>query len=108
MLIEETFINQTKGYRFGESGPIESGIDDIGELFRSLQREYGRCVSKVYVDKDGGPGPIPVGWVFEKLMPYEDDSTDFYTREVWVTCLERADEVTRKRFPLDISKRRSV
>jgi hypothetical protein len=84
--IDETYINRDRGYRFGETGVYETFTDNRGKLFRSLQKEYGRCTSKVYVD---GPPTRAVGWVFEKKCRYEDARgnapDDFYTREVWVT-----------------------
>jgi hypothetical protein len=90
MLVSETFVNQTKGYQFGESEPYEPYTDNAGEFFREMQKEYGRCVSSVYVDSPDGP-PIKVGWVFEKTMQYEDarSKNDTYIREVWVTLYER-------------------
>lgn len=93
--IEETYINQTKGYQFGSTGVYETWTDDKGKLFRSLQKEYGRCVSRVYRDTDEGTKSI--GWVFEKRMEYDDGpypryddygnrvKPDTYVREVWVT-----------------------
>lgn len=88
MYISETFVNETKGYRFGETGPFEAWTDDKGKLFRSLRQEYGRCTGRVYVDTDGKTKPV--GWVFEKRMKYEDArgndrEQDYYTRSVWVT-----------------------
>lgn len=107
MLIRESFTNETKGYRFGDSEPYEPYTDNIGKLFRSLSKEYGRCKSAVYIDKKDG-GRIKVGWYFEKRMRYEDarDSwpkkDQFYVRGVWVELLERKDEVTRESFPLEL------
>ena len=92
--IQEEFFNATKGYRFSQSAPYETAFDDTGKLFRSLQSEYGRCVSRVYVGTKTGTKRI--GWVFEKRMRYED-SKGHYTREVWVTVLDKADTVTRER-----------
>jgi len=68
MLIQETFTNETDGYNFGESEPYEPYTDDIGKLFKSFQREYGRCTSKMYVDTPEGTKAI--GWVFTKRMQY--------------------------------------
>lgn len=86
--IQETFVNQTKGYQFGDSPVHETFTDDRGKLFRSLQQEYGRCASKVYRDRPNKP-PMCIGWVFEKRMQYEDARDNrpdsFYIREVWVT-----------------------
>jgi hypothetical protein len=88
LYIQESFINKTEGYRFGDSDVYETFTDDRGELYRSLQKEYGRCVSKIYVDRtDGGP-PKAIGWVFEGRARYEDTG-ERYLREVWVTLHER-------------------
>lgn len=85
--IQETFVNETAGYRFGETEPYEPFTDDLGKLFRNLQAEYGRCTGKVYTDSKDGVKAI--GWVFEKRMKYEDARTnkpeDYYLCSVWVT-----------------------
>lgn len=87
LYIRETYINETKGYQFGDANWFEAWTDDLGKLFKSLQKEYGRCVSKMYRDREGKP-PLQVGWVFQKTMEYEDNfrrgKRDTYTREVWV------------------------
>ena len=80
--VRETFINETKGYRFGDGDWYETYTDDRGRLFRDMQKEYGRCVSKMYIDIENSP-PRQVGWVFSKKMQYED-TKEFYVREVWV------------------------
>jgi hypothetical protein len=94
MLISETFVNVTEGYRFSEGEQYEPFTDDVGELFRNLRSEYGRCVSSIYVDVDGGP-PKRVGWVFQKRDRYED-TRETYLREVWVTLHDAKDTVTRQ------------
>lgn len=83
LLVSETFINATKGYRFGDAEPYEPWTDDLSRLFNDYRKEYG-APSKVYVDgKDGGA--VHVGWCFTKRVPYEDDAKQFYQREVWVS-----------------------
>jgi len=86
LLISEVYINATKNVRFGESPVFESFTDDAGKLFKALQKEYGRCTSKVYVDTKEGTKTI--GWVFQGRQRYED-SKEIYLREVWVTRHER-------------------
>ena len=87
--IQEEFVNETKNQRFSNGPWIDTDCSEIGELFRRLSREYGRCISKIYVDKMSGP-PMQVGWVFEKRMEYDDahrirDKADrTYIRHVWV------------------------
>lgn len=84
--IQESFMNETKGYRFGDGPWIDSECETVGELFRNLSREYGRCISKMYV----GEGQ-QVGWVFEKRCEYDDayrinDKKErTYIRHVWVS-----------------------
>jgi hypothetical protein len=48
----------------GDSGQFETWSDVPGKLFRALQKEYGKCVSYVYLSTP--KGDQPVGWVFEK------------------------------------------
>lgn len=86
--IRETYVNETKGHQFGQSEVMDAYADTVGELFRDMQEEFGRCISKMYRDVAGRP-PIQVGWVFQKRMVYEDarrpyTENDYYLREVWV------------------------
>jgi hypothetical protein len=94
LLIRESFLNQTKGYHFGESEWYEPYNDTRGSLYRTLQKEYGRCESKMYTDSPSGTKEI--GWVFSKRMLYEDarrpyNDSDYYIREVWVEVREVID-----------------
>lgn len=88
MLVSETYINKTEGHIFSESEVYEPWTDNTGKLFRSMQAEYGRCVSSVYIDGPNNGLPIKIGWVFEKTMQYEN-SPDTYVREVWITLYDR-------------------
>jgi len=94
LYVQESFVNATKGYRFGDTDVTETDCETSGELYRIMQREYGRCDSKIYIN--GDDGPIPVGWVFIKRVEYED-SSETYLREVWVTVYDAPDTVTRER-----------
>lgn len=82
MFIIETHVNDTEN-RF-ISGPFhtETFTDNIGELFQSLQKEYGRCVSKMYRDLKDGSTQV-IGWVFSKQRQYED-CRETYQHTVWV------------------------
>jgi hypothetical protein len=93
MLISETWLDADKGWQLGESDPYEPYTDDTGTLFRALQREYGRCVSRVYVDTPDGAKAC--GWVFQKRRQY-DDCKDSYLAETWVTLYDAPDTVTRE------------
>jgi hypothetical protein len=97
--IRETYVNATKEHGIGDSGWYEPWASDRGELFRSLQKEYGRCVSRMYRDIPGGSPPvIAVGWVFQGNDEYEDARPSWtkerrtYLREVWVEVREKPDD----------------
>jgi hypothetical protein len=92
VLISEVFVNKTKGHRFSETDPYEPFTDNIGELFNCLKKEYGKCVSNIYIDTTNPNKPKKIGWVFEKKMQYED-CKEFYIREVWVTLHEKPKEI---------------
>ena len=90
MLIKETFMNETRGYQFGDSGWYEAYTDHKGKLFRSLRQEYGRCTSRIYRDVPMGDGTfhtVPVGWHFQKKVQYQD-CNETYLRGVWVEYKE--------------------
>jgi hypothetical protein len=76
IMIEEVLVNESEGYLIDNTGVYESFTDSRKILFKSLQREYGRCVSKVYADDK------PIGWVFEKTARYEDTGEPF-TMSAW-------------------------
>ncbi len=105
MLIQESFVNRTRGGRIGDSEPYKPFTDNLGELYKSLTKEYGRCTGKVRIDIPGDGSPA-IGWMFEKRMRYEDARTnkpeDYYLREVWVTLYEKPDTVTREKHYLFI------
>ncbi len=90
--IQETFVERKDdehSYIIGESEWYEPFTSDRGRLFRSLQKEYGRCVSKQYCDDKAGRTHT-TGWVFERREQYEDTGrygrpAQYYTREVWVS-----------------------
>ena len=91
--LEEEWVNETKGYRCGSSGIYESFTDNVGVLFRELQKEYGRCISKVYIDTK--TGVRPVGWVFQRRETYQ-------ILNCWVVLYTEPEKVvrTRKHFVL--------
>jgi hypothetical protein len=88
-------INATRGYSCGEDElslkdcidceELEDGSIQInkGELYKTLTKEYGRCISKMYYDGADGAA-IPIGWVFEKRVQYSD-CKDTYLQEAWVS-----------------------
>lgn len=94
--VRETFRNATEGHLIGVDACTDLCSSDPGELFRLSQREYGRCVSKVYVDTEQGTKAC--GWVFEAIDHYEDTGEP-YLREVWVELLAQPDTVVRTSHP---------
>jgi hypothetical protein len=83
----ETYVNKDKEHIYSETEPYEPYTDNIGELFRECQFEFGRCVSSMYVDLVDGT-TRKCGWVFEKRREY-DRSTDTYIQETWVHLFEQ-------------------
>jgi hypothetical protein len=79
---QEECINVDKGYRYGDTDVYETFTADKGTLYRAMQREYGLCISRVYVDTEKGAQPI--GWVFVKRVQY-DDCNETFLCETWVT-----------------------
>lgn len=87
--IAVALTNEDKGYIFSE---WTEELDVIlwgenppnGDIFRQCQREYGRCVSRMYRDSSTR-GTREVGWVFEKREHYSDyHSSDTYLQHAWV------------------------
>lgn len=79
------FRNATMNHRSGSDEIMESRFSKRKDLFRSCQKEYGKCVSKIYVDLDDTRHAV--GWVFEKKMQY-DDSKEFFQAETWVEVFD--------------------
>ena len=90
LMVNETWVNVTKGWMLDSSGVYETYTDKVSELFRAMQKEYGRCVSKMYVDVKNGAKHI--GWVFQKRKQY-DDCKDTFILETWVSVHEQKDTI---------------
>ena len=84
----------TQLYSLGVSDFYKTKYDKKGDLFKACQRYWGKCVSKVYQDTSGGI--IAIGWVFQKREPYQDDNSQSYMRETWVTVHEKPPTVTKE------------
>jgi len=95
-IVENHIAEEDNERRYHLSDPMVSDIDDtifdpesstlVGDIFRHSQKEFGRCVSKVY--QDTPDGMIALGWVFQKRMQYEDDTSKSYIHEVWVSLYD--------------------
>lgn len=94
--IWESFVNATEEYRLTDDEVRDTYCETRGELFLSLQREWGRCKSMVYQEMPDGAPDKPVGWVFERAMAYEDAPNKTYIREVWVQVIPR--QICGRRF----------
>jgi hypothetical protein len=85
LYVKNTYIDADQGHVFGyDQEYVEAFTDDRGELYRFCQREFGRCVSKIYQEGDNKT----YGWVFQGRDKYQD-SDKTYLREVWVHVTER-------------------
>jgi uracil-DNA glycosylase len=104
MFIRECFCSKGQHgeefIRIGETELYEPFTNDLGQLFKALQKEHGRCTGKVYYDNASGTHSN--GWVFEKVRPYEDSPNEHYIAETWVTLYEKQDKVTRESYPMNI------
>lgn len=78
--IQETHVNVSGNYMMAESEYYEPYETNPLRLFRHLQVEHGRCISKMYQDRDGQV--LVCGWVFQKRV--RCTSTETYLCETWV------------------------
>lgn len=53
------------------------------EIFSLLSRVYGRCISKVYIDRADG-STAAIGYVFQKRDRYTDTGEPFLC-ETWIS-----------------------
>lgn len=79
VFVQDYGTDNEKRFRGGDSEPYQSCFDTTGKLFKACLREHGRCLSKVYVDRDGKP--MQVGWSFFKRAT----DKDHYDVETWIT-----------------------
>lgn len=89
LFVQETFENKSEGYLMNEGEVYESFTDNLKDLFRSMQDEYGRCISTCFIDIRGKSKKI--GWVFEKKMRYEDTG-EHYIQHTWINIHEKEPE----------------
>lgn len=67
LLIREFYMNEDKGYWYDYEEYYRSHTDDLGMLYKSLQKKYGRCLSRI--------NPYDrIIYYFLKRMPYDDNS----------------------------------
>ncbi len=87
MRIQVTLTNEDEGYVFSEYSEDDTWAETNGELYKSLRSEYGRCISRMYRDREDAV-PVTVGWVFEKRNTYDEGGT--YLQHAWVEVLPAA------------------
>lgn len=98
MLIRETHVNKTLHCCITDDYEYTAHASTLGNLFRDMQREYGRCASKMYRDVPGSTASYQVGWVFEKHRKYSD-CAETYLHEVWVEVMDNPDAGPYVRHP---------
>lgn len=102
-------VNEDANMQFAD---FPETFDDPEDLpsFRDLQREWGRCKGKVYLDTISR-GTIATGWVFESRREYEGRARwdrwgnllppETYIQETWVTFYEVPEQTALRAMCLD-------
>jgi hypothetical protein len=70
LYIEIYQTNETAKFRIDNPKFEETKYSNKGALYRALEKEYGRCTSKILVETSGKPQQV--GWSFEKREYYSD------------------------------------
>jgi hypothetical protein len=98
LLVKVDSVDATRDIRFDSFGPVPTDCeeDEIGRLYRGCRREYGRCISKVYISTQTEKA-IPIGWVFQKRQEYRDTYKP-YICETWVTVFTGLQEFRFRRL----------
>jgi hypothetical protein len=81
--VEQDTVNATEGYTCGKTDPEETEFETKGEVFKWCLKRFGKCVSRVYIDRESGR-PRKIGWVFQKRVKY-DDCNQMFLQETWIT-----------------------
>ena len=99
LFISESHVNRTKGYLYSDIEPYETwaDIDQLGDLYHSLQKDYGRCISSMYIDHSDRVKTQKIGWVFLRRAQYED-TKETYLQETWITVFVRNAETGRLEY----------
>jgi hypothetical protein len=93
LYVEETHVDTKEDCRYWASEIEETDYESVGAIYRAMRSQYGRCVSKVYIDTMQN-GVQATGWVFRGKVvndenPYREPYK--YVREVWVSVYEECD-----------------
>lgn len=84
---------------YDRTDPHETRFDSLKLLFAELQKTYGRCGGKTYIDTPDG-GAQQVGWWFERKEKYTD-CDEYFISVTWVSVMTRAPKVITKYFYYD-------
>jgi len=87
MKVEITVVNKTDNcIVFEDIQDWDNGLCDTpSDVYRAAIKEYGRCISKMYID-DKNNEAQHIGWVFEKKCYYED-TKEPYIQRTWIVPL---------------------
>ena len=102
IVISVTYVNKTENHIFGEEEAHETRFKTIPELLKHCEKEFGKFVSKMYVDGKKGE-PKHIGWVFKNKEKYID-SNETFSREVHVAVHNKLPKVKRVEFFKDLSE----
>lgn len=104
IVCKEDYVNEDTETMFGGSGWGEPWTDNMGQLFRSLRNEHGRCTGHVYIDSMDGE-VVPVGWVFVKRAQYGDRGPRrTYLQSTWVSVGEQDEDGNVYRYNVKTHK----
>jgi len=96
MQVHVTLINTDERVRFSDYvDPYVGGEMSVGDIYRAMRTEFGRCTGKMYRDiknDDGTWRVAHVGWVFLARDKYSD-TNETYLREAWVELLNDPEPV---------------
>ena len=95
-VIRTSYVDRTRNLCIGEDTiPInKTYIYSMSDLYKLGLREYGRCISKCYVDDS-----VHIGYVFQKRAKYED-TDETYLQETWLSVEHYTSETTVTNLPL--------
>lgn len=96
----EDHINKTENYSYGENEtPLEdTTIKNLKDLYHYGLKEFGKCISKAYIDKKDGASQH-IGYVFQKKRQYED-TKEFYLAESWLSIEHYIETIEREYLPI--------
>ena len=94
-LIKTTSINKDQNcVNYEDSMKIEDSIiDNLMDLYHFGIKEYGKCISKIYIDRNNTT--CHIGYVFLKKIKYED-CNEYYLSETWLSLEHYIETIDRE------------